>query len=103
MYSDSQFPDKKLKTILETLQEGLEFISQYEKLSRNEGQVKIVYGVNGEVGIEVFSPHLIPNSLSYTWMSKDFDSALNNCLKDLRLWVDIEKDAPRERFSIDSY
>lgn len=85
--------------IQDKLKEGLDLISKTEKLSRNEGQIKLVFG--GEVGIEIYAPHLIPNALSYSWLADTFDKALNNCIKDLTEWIEIEKDAPRDKFYLD--
>jgi hypothetical protein len=78
------------------LNEGLDYISQFEKLTSREGQIKIIYHEGKEYGIEIYAPHLIPGALSFEWVdSNDFRTSFKKCLKDLTLWVQIEKEAPR--------
>lgn len=91
----------KLTRIKSKLNEGLEHISKYEKLSHNEGQYKLVYGE--EIGIEIYAPHLIPDALTFSWMGKDWNKVLTKCFKDLEAWVEVEKTAPRDHFSVDLY
>jgi hypothetical protein len=83
-----------------TLKEALDYIAKFEKLSPQEGVIKVIYGVN-EKGVEIFAPHFVPQALSYTWTASSFDKAFELCLKDVRAWYEVEKDAPRNKFWLD--
>jgi hypothetical protein len=85
--------------ILHKTHEGLKLISKYEKLVPNEGQLKVVYGQ--QVGFELYAPHLIPGQLSTVWLADSFVEAYTQAMKDINLWIEIEKDAPRDKFWLD--
>lgn len=95
------FDIKDLELIQNLLKESLSFISKYEKLSKNEGQIKLIFGE--EVGLEIYAPHLIPNALSQAWLSDSFETSFKACTKDLKQWFEIEKDAPKDKFWVDIY
>ncbi len=86
------------------VKEGLLIISKYEKLSKNEGRISITYArdiADPPVGLTVYAPHLIPGAVSYYWEEATWEDTITTALKDLTNWVEAEKDAPRDKFSLD--
>lgn len=100
-----EIPHKKFLAVKNKLDEGLNIIKKYEKLSPREGEIRITYPstwpFSGNMCVEIYAPHLIPNSLSCVWEAPEIEEALDNCLKDLNSWIEIEKDAPRDKFWLD--